>query len=194
MRRRLATLAAMSMFALALTASPVAASPMIKVTLPAKDTLEPAFMCGYSVTSGEVTVVSRDPSTAAHVTLNNVVATRDGASYKVVGVETYNDLKGHLTIKVMFIGKGGGIADSINVVFRAGRNFAAPGGDPGPVVALGVAIDRFLFLGLEIDVQDGHGHLAAAECERGAGVAIDHEARALVHEDLLDPAAHAPHP
>ena len=124
MKRRLATLAAMSMFALALTASPVAASPMIKVTLPAKTTVEPAYMCGYTVQSGDVTLIYRDPSTAAHMTLNNVVATNaDGASFRVVGTETYNDLKGHLTIKIMFIGKGGGIADSINVVFRAGRNY-----------------------------------------------------------------------
>jgi hypothetical protein len=113
----------MSIFALALGARPVAASPMIHYTGSAKDILDPGYMCGYSVASGEVTVVSRDPSTAAHVTLNNVVAARDGASYKVVGVETYNDLKGHLTWKMMFVAQGGGIADSINVVFRAGRNF-----------------------------------------------------------------------
>ena len=58
---------------------------------------------------------------AAHQALDQVIAERDGVSYMVVGRETYNDLKGHLTLKLMFVGKGGGIADSINVVFRTDR-------------------------------------------------------------------------
>jgi hypothetical protein len=126
----------MSMFALALGAGPVAAagSPLTRVSYQAADLNAEGGLCGYTFTSGEVIVTFRtaDVSTypdgspyvpAAHQTLRNVVATKDGASFRVVGVEIYNDLKGHLTIKMMFIGKGGGIADSLNVVFRAGRNY-----------------------------------------------------------------------
>jgi hypothetical protein len=136
MKRRLATLAAMSMFALALTASPVAAagSPLTHWTIQATDLSAEGPMCGYTFTGGTLTDTYRtaDVGTypdgspyipAAHVTLHNVVATNAaGASFKVVGVEIYNDLKGHLTIKMMFIGKGGGIADSLNVVARYDHN------------------------------------------------------------------------
>lgn len=129
MKRRLATLAAVSMFALALSASPVAAgSPLTRVSLPAA---ELGSLCGYTFTSGNITDTFRtadavvDPDTgeylyipAAHMTLHNVVAMKDGASYKVVGVEIYNDLKGHLTAKFMFIGRSGGIVDNLNIVFR----------------------------------------------------------------------------
>jgi hypothetical protein len=107
-------------------------------------------VCGYTFASGDITEVYRladvfiDPDTgepvipASHVTLHDVVATRDGASYHVVGNEIYNDFKGHLTIKLMFVGQGGGIADSLNVVFRAGRNFAPTPENPfnGALVAL----------------------------------------------------------
>ena len=48
--------------------------------------------------------------------------------------------------------------------------------------------DERLLLGVEVDVQDRHGRLAAAERERHAGVAVDDEAGAPVDEDLLDPA------
>jgi hypothetical protein len=134
MRRRLATLAAVSMFALVLGAAPAmaAGSPLTSVTLPA-DQL--GTICGYTPVSGSFTETFRtadavtDPQTgeivyipAAHVTLHNVVATRDGASFKVVGTETYNDLKGHLTLKIMFVAKGGGLADSVNVVLRYDHN------------------------------------------------------------------------
>jgi len=137
MRRRLATLAAVSMFALALGATPASAagSPLTRLSYQAADL---GSLCAYTFTSGELIVTFRtaDLTTypdgspylpAAHQTLRGVVAERDGVSYKVVGVEIYNDLKGHLTMKLMFVGRGSGIADSINVVFRAGRNF-----DPTP--------------------------------------------------------------
>jgi hypothetical protein len=128
MPRRLATLAAAAVFALALGASPALAtgSPLTHLSFPATDM---GSVCGYTFTSGEVTEVFLTVDgldgeiEAAHATLHNVVAERDGASYKVVGVEIYNDLKGHLTMKLMFVGQGGGIADSLNVVFRAGRNW-----------------------------------------------------------------------
>jgi hypothetical protein len=45
-----------------------------------------------------------------------------------------------------------------------------------------------LLLGLEVDVEDRHGRLATAQGERDPGLTVDDEARALVHEDLLDPA------
>lgn len=139
MRHRIATLAAASALALALGALPAlaAGSPLTRDSYPATDLIAEG-LCGYIFTSGEFSVVGRDPSTAAHVTAHNVVAERDGVSYKVVGSEIYNDLKGHLTWKMMFVAKGGGIADSINVVFRAGRNFAPTPEDPfnGALVAL----------------------------------------------------------
>lgn len=145
MKRRLVTLAAVSMFALAFGAAPVAAagSPLTRVTYQAADLSSEGPLCGYTFASGEVIVTFRtadaivDPVTgeylyipAAHQTLRDVVATKDGAPYKVVGVEIYNDLKGHLTWKMMFIAQGGGIADSINVVFRAGRSFAPTAENP----------------------------------------------------------------
>jgi hypothetical protein len=124
MRRRLATFAAVSVFALALSAAPAlaAGSPLTHASFPATDMNAEGGLCGYDFQSGEFSVVGRDPSTAAHVTAHNVVAERDGASYRVVGSEIYNDLKGHLTWKMMFVAKGGGIADSINVVLRYDRN------------------------------------------------------------------------
>lgn len=132
MRRRLVTLAAVSMFVLALGAAPAlaAGSPLTHTSFPATDLNAEGGLCGYTFTSGEFSVVGRDSSTAAHMTLHNVVAAKDGASYKVVGSETYDDLKGHLTMKVMFVGRGGGIADSVNVVFRAGRNYDPTPEDP----------------------------------------------------------------
>ena len=124
MRHRLVTLAAVSMFVLAFGAAPAlaAGSPLTHASFPATDLNAEGGLCGYTFTSGEFSVVGLDPTTAAHVTAHNVVATRDGASYRVVGSETYNDLKGHLTWKMMFIGRGGGIADSINVVLRYDRD------------------------------------------------------------------------
>lgn len=140
MRNRLVTLAAASALALALGAGPALAAggPLTHDSFPATDLSAEGTLCGYDFTSGEFSVVARDPTTAAHVTAHNVIAERDGVSYKVVGSETYNDLKGHLTWKMMFVAKGGGIADSINVVFRAGRNFDPTGEDPfnGALVAL----------------------------------------------------------
>jgi hypothetical protein len=134
MRRRLATLAAVSMFALALGATPVAAagSPLTRMSVPAAAL---GSLCGYTFVSGVVTDTFRaadaivDPATgeilyipAAHMTLQSVFAERGGNLYKVVGGETYNDLTGHLTSKLMFVSRGGGIADSINIVFRSYPN------------------------------------------------------------------------
>jgi len=122
------------MFALALGASPVlaAGSPLTRFSMPA-DTL--GSLCGYQFTSGVLNETFRtadaviDPETgeylyipAAHMTLRDVVAERGGASFKVVGVEIYNDLKGHLTAKLTFISQGGGVVDNINIVLRVDSN------------------------------------------------------------------------
>ena len=122
--RRLATLAAASALVLALGATPAfaAGSPLTHASYPATALSAEGPVCGYTFTTGEFSVVGRDPSSGAHVTAHHVIATRDGASYKVVGSETYSDLKGHLTWKMMFIAQDGGIADSINVVLRYDRN------------------------------------------------------------------------
>lgn len=130
MRRRLATFAAVSMFALALGASPAlaAGSPLTRWTMPATDL---GSLCGYAFTSGEFIDTFRtadvvvDPVTgdqyipAAHLTFNHAVAVdAAGASYRVVGSETYNDSKGHLTSKLMFLGTSGGVVANINIVLR----------------------------------------------------------------------------
>lgn len=124
MRRRLATLAAVSMFVLVAGATPAlaAGSPLTHTSIPATDLNAEGPICGYVFTSGEFSVVGRDPGTAAHLTAHHVVAERGGAFYRLVGSEIYNDLKGHLTWKMMFIASGGGIADSINVVLRFDRS------------------------------------------------------------------------
>lgn len=124
MRRRLATLAAVSMFVLAWGAAPAlaAGSPLTHASIPAEALNEEGPICGYVFTSGAFSVVGRDFTTAAHLTAHSVVAERGGESYKVVGSEIYDDLKGHLTWKMMFIARGGGLADSINVVLRYDRD------------------------------------------------------------------------
>lgn len=129
MKRRLAALAAMSMLALALGAAPVAASAVGHFTFlaveagNAQDEFGPLVIaCGpntYTATDGWFSVVTRDSSLAAHMTAHQVQAVnQDGKSFSVVGAETYNDPAGRLTSKLMFVGKGGGIADSINIVLR----------------------------------------------------------------------------
>lgn len=118
MPRRLATLAAAAMFSLALSASPALASPVTVVPHPAAGE---SITCGdrtYTFTSGEYLVVARDPSIAAHLTLSHVWATDGDSTFRVVGAETYTDPAGRLTSKIMFVGSGGGIADSINIVLR----------------------------------------------------------------------------
>lgn len=122
--RRLATLAAASALVLAVGITPAlaAGSPLTHASFPATDLNAEGPVCGYTFTSGEFSVVGRDPSTGGIVTAHGVVAERDGATYKLVGSEIYSDLKGHLTWKMMFVAQGGGISDSINVVLRYDRN------------------------------------------------------------------------
>lgn len=125
---RFARLAAAAVMALALGASPAlaAGSPLTHISYPANWV---GSICGYTFTSGAITEVFLTADAldgeidASHATFHAVVATRDGASYRVVGAEIYDDLTGHQTWKMMFIATDGGIADSINIVFRAGRAF-----------------------------------------------------------------------
>lgn len=134
MRRRLAALAAVAMFALALSAAPASAagSPLTRFSMPATAL---GSLCGYTFTSGDITDTFRtadaivDPGTgeylyipAAHLTLHHVFAERDSKFYKVFGVETYSDPNGRLTAKLMFVSHGGGIVDGINIVLRSYPN------------------------------------------------------------------------
>jgi hypothetical protein len=127
MRRSFGTLAAASalMLTLALGASPAlaAGSPLTHMTYPASLI---GSICGYTPQSGTITEVFRNANVvdgvveASHATLHDIWATNEaGAWFHMVGSETYNDLKGHLTLKVVFVAKGGGVADTINVVFRS---------------------------------------------------------------------------
>jgi hypothetical protein len=127
MRQRVATLAAVSALALALSASPALASPVTVVSIPWNyPGAFPPVVCShhtYTLTSGDFLYVTRDPSSAAHVTARNAWATDEGLKpYHVVGAETYNDPDGRFTSKLMFVSQGGGIADSVNIVFRASPN------------------------------------------------------------------------
>jgi len=131
MRRNLTSFVASSVLTLALafSASPALASPVQHFTFlatqagNAEDQNGPLVVtCGphtYTATSGTFFVVSRDSSTAAHITANDVNAVdQDGRAYRVLGAETYNDTAGRFTSKLMFVSQGGGIADSINVIAR----------------------------------------------------------------------------
>ena len=122
MPRRLATLAATATLVLALSAAPALASSVTVFSFPAAGE---TIVCGphtYTFTSGDFLVVARDSSIAAHLTASHVWATDGTETFKVVGTETYTDVAGRLTSKVMFISAGGGIADSINIVVRYDRN------------------------------------------------------------------------
>lgn len=132
MRRRLAILAAVSMFALALSASPAlaAGSPLTQWSEPATAL---GSLCGYTFKSGDFTDTFRTADVtldqygnpyipAAHLTLHNVWATdAAGDRFHVVGGEKYVDGWG-LTSKIMFVSQGGGIVASINIVTRDSPN------------------------------------------------------------------------
>lgn len=130
---RFAAFAAGSALALVLSGSPVlaAGSPLTHESYPATTQNAEGPICGYTFVSGSLTIVYRtadvvwDPVNqtwqieAAQATLHDVWATKDGESFRVVGSETYTDLAGRLTLKIFFVAKGAGMADSINVVFRS---------------------------------------------------------------------------
>lgn len=142
--RRIAALAAMSALVLALGTSPALAAggTVTRWSMPAAAL---GSLCGYTFTSGTLVDTFRtadvvvDPATgeqyipAAHLTFNHAVAVdAAGASYRVLGSETYNDLKGHLTAQIRFVGQGGGIVANINIVLRmAGDGSVRIGHDVG---------------------------------------------------------------
>jgi len=124
MKRRFATLAARSAlllaFAFAFSATPALASRVMVLSFPASD-LGTVECSGHTYTfaSGNIIWIGRDFS-AAHFSAIDVLATDEVLTpYHVVGGETYSDAGGRLTIKMMFVRQGGGVADSINVVLRA---------------------------------------------------------------------------
>jgi hypothetical protein len=97
-------------------------APMQHFSMPA----EGQIVCGsntYTFTSGYFNALARDPSVAAHMTLDHVTAVdQSGKTVRVVGAETYNDALNRLTAKVMFISQDGGKVDSVNIVWRAWSN------------------------------------------------------------------------
>jgi hypothetical protein len=124
-RRRLGTLTALTVLALAFTATPVSAGAVQVFLYPAVqlgDNGPLVVACEartYTATSGSFLIVTRDTSSAAHLSAINVHAVdQDGQPYLVLGSETYVDLGGRLTTKLMFVGQGVGMTDSVNVVFR----------------------------------------------------------------------------
>jgi hypothetical protein len=117
MRRFVVVLAAMSALSFPLGATPALASPVLHGSFPAAGTVIACGAHSYTFTSGSFVMTARDPSVAAHMTLHEVWAEdQDGTSFRVVGAETYDDAAGRIVSKVMFVGHGDGIADSVNIV------------------------------------------------------------------------------
>lgn len=126
MQRRLSALAAMSALALTLTASPASASPVFHGSFPATEATEDGTLsCGphtYTFTSGTFVFVSRDTTVGAHITAIDVHAVdASGTDYRVVGTETYADPTRFVS-KLTFVSRGGGFADSINIVGHLSPN------------------------------------------------------------------------
>ncbi len=139
MRRFVATLAAVSALALALGASPVLANgPAVHFSFPVTGDV---FVCGantYTITSGTVSAVMHEgSSTSGNLngtftgTPNRVVAVdAAGNVYSIVGAVwsgfTFNAQTGGFqttfTGKLQIVSKGGGTADSVNVVFHISPN------------------------------------------------------------------------
>ena len=139
MRRFVATLVAVSALALALGAAPVLANgPAVRSSFPVTGTV---FVCGantYTVTSGTVSNVTHQGSSASGNvnftftgTPKQVVAEdADGNVYSIVGAVwgggTFNAQTGGsqttFTGKLQIVSQGGGTADSVNVVFHNSPN------------------------------------------------------------------------
>jgi hypothetical protein len=127
-RRRFATLVVGTVLALSLGAAPTlgAGSPLIQASYPATVLNDGGPLCGYRFTGGTISVVFRaadfDPQTgaiaAAHVLLHDAWATRAEQEFRALGSETYSDVAGRLTEKLFFVAPDGGLADSVNIVFR----------------------------------------------------------------------------
>ncbi len=149
MRRRLATLAAVSALTLALGASPVSAgSPAQHSSFPAPPMV---FDCGSTtlvIVSGTMDYVERSATTASGnwsstgtLTLSQVMATdADGNAYRVVGsahfgysynaqtgivtanVDGYDISQGVTTFKFQFLNEDGGYAGSLNFLQHGSPN------------------------------------------------------------------------
>ncbi len=149
MRRRLATLTAISALALALGASPVfAGSPAERSSFPAPPM---AFDCGSTslvIVSGMMNYVERAATTASGnwsstgtLTLSRVMATdSDGNAYRVVGsahfgyslnaqtgvvtanVDGHDISQGVTTFKFEFLNEDGGHAGSLNFLQHGSPN------------------------------------------------------------------------
>ena len=150
MRRRIATLAAVSVFALALSASPALAGSPAEHFLSIPAVTMPPIACGATslqITNGTYDYVTRSSESASGnwsmtgtITLHQVRAV-DGSDnvYRVVGSAhfgfTYNAQTGVVigndghdfsegvtTFKFQFIGQDGGIAGSLNFVQHGSPN------------------------------------------------------------------------
>jgi len=137
MRRLVATLAVA--LALTLSASPALANgPAVHDSFPVTGDV---FVCGaniYTVTSGTVSAVMHEGSSASGNgnftftgTPKQVVAVdEDGNVYSIVGAVwgggTFNAQTGGFqttfTSKLQIVSKGGGTADSVNIVFHISPN------------------------------------------------------------------------
>ena len=139
MRRRIAALAALFALALALSFSPVLANgPAVHDSFSVVGTV---FVCGdntYTVTSGTVSAVMHEGSSASGNlngtftgTPTRVVAVdQDGNEYSIVGAvwsgfsftAQTGGFQTTFTGKLQIVSKGGGTADSVNVVFHISPN------------------------------------------------------------------------
>jgi hypothetical protein len=137
MRRRIATLAAMSVFALALGATPaLAGSPAVHLSWDAASN-NPPIHCGastYTVMSGTIDAVVHQGASASGNTnyaatfrsSNVVVQDQNLVSYRTVGAEhsgvTFNITTGRSQDIVVFKLRVVGTGDSLNVILRTMPN------------------------------------------------------------------------
>jgi hypothetical protein len=137
MRRRIATLAAMSVFALALSAAPaLAGSPAIHLSWDAASN-NPPIHCGpntYTITSGNIDAVMHEGASASgNLTFaetvrpsNVVVQDQNLVSYRTVGAEhfggTINIKTGQSQDITVFKLRVVGTGDSLNIILRTMPN------------------------------------------------------------------------
>jgi hypothetical protein len=139
MRLRVAALAAVSALTLALSVSPVLANgPAVHDSFPVAGDV---FVCGantYTVTSGTLSVVMHEGNSASGnlngtftgTPMRVVAVDQDGNEYSIVGAIwfgfSFNAQTGGFqttsTGKLQIVSKGGGTADSVNVVFHISPN------------------------------------------------------------------------
>ena len=149
MRRRFTTLAAMSLLALALSATPaLAGTPAVHGSWSAVG--GDPISCGantYTITAGTIYAVERlgvsasgNVSGAETYTVRNlVVQDQDGTSYHAVGAERFGEIlnarTGVTTATYVFKFQILGTADSLNVVWRVSPNGEFSSFGPGTCAA-----------------------------------------------------------